>query len=586
MTPCRGGGTKRAAALTAAAPALLTAALLTALSPGVAEASAPPKATAKPSAAEAAAKAKEFADKAKAAADAAAKTLTDAEKAAKDAADTDALLAATANAATVKAKADEAAAKSKEAAEKLKDAEAAAKSGALEPAVVAALAAKDAADAAEAAATAAAEVLVPPPAAIDKGDMAWMLMSTALVMLMVPGLALFYAGMVRGKNVLGTMMHSMVALAIIGVEWVVIGYAMAFGPTHLPVYGSAGLVGWRSEFFLMSGVKPGDLSGAEFGGFAASIPVLVHMLFQGKFAIITPALISGAIAERVKFSSYCIFIALWGLLIYNPLAHWVWGNGILGMDGVRAMDFAGGTVVHLSAGVSALACILLLGKRRLDPKSNPPLPNSLILTVLGAGLLWFGWFGFNAGSALATIDQAGQAFATTQTAAAAAGLAWMVLEWVHRGKPTSLGLASGIVAGLVGITPAAGFVSVTGALIIGFAAAAVCYLFVTLKPVIGYDDTLDVVGVHGVGGLVGALLTGVLFTNVPSFCQIDGQDPSILTQLTRQIIAVGVAGAFAFAVTCVLVLALQNTIGFRLSEEEEERGLDITQHGESGYHLH
>jgi len=427
-----------------------------------------------------------------------------------------------------------------------------------------------------------------PAPTLDKGDTAWMLISTALVMLMVPGLALFYAGMVRSKNVLGTMMHSMAALAIIGVEWIVIGYAMAFGAKHFECMAGmglpGGLVGWESAFLWMKGIEPGDLSGEKWGNYAPSIPVFVHMMFQGKFAIITPALISGAIAERVKFSSYLVFILLWGLLIYNPLAHWVWGAGILGAEGVKALDFAGGTVVHLSAGVSAFACILLLGKRKGYPESTIH-PNSLVLTLTGAGLLWFGWFGFNGGSALAAIDQAGQAFATTQTAAAAAGMAWMLIEFLHRGKATTLGLASGIVAGLVGITPAAGFVNLGGALIIGFGVAAVCYLFVTLKPTFGYDDSLDVVGVHGVGGLFGALATGILFVNVPEFAKVDGALPTIPTQFGRQFTAAAVAGVFAFVVTCILVIAIEKTMGFRLPEEQEEVGMDLSQHGETGYHL-
>jgi Amt family ammonium transporter len=562
--------------------------------------------------------AKEAADKAKEAKETKAK----AEKAAAEEKDAEKKIAAFGKAATVAGKAEDADKAAKAAADSAKAAAELAKSGKLGEAAAAAAAALSSKDDATAAAKAAAETFEPPapaPATLNTGDTAWMLVSTALVMLMVPGLALFYCGMVRSKNVLGTMMHSMVALAIIGVEWVVIGYAMSFGPTKIGVmdkmdYSKSppevvktddgkpvkpGLVGFQSSFVALRGVPTAAVSdGTKFtkdgykdqdpGGYAATIPVWVHMMFQGMFAIITPALISGAIAERVRFIPYCIFILLWGLIIYNPLAHWVWGYGILGMDGVRALDFAGGTVVHLSAGVSALACILLLPKRK-DYPTEAIKPNSLVLTLLGAGLLWFGWFGFNGGSALMASDQAGQAFATTQTAAAAAGLGWVLIELLHRGKPTSLGLASGIVAGLVGITPAAGFVDLTGALIIGFGVAVVCYLAVQLKPLVGYDDSLDVVGVHGVGGAFGAIMTGILFVNAPDFAKVAGKDglvlPPVATQLVRQLIAVGIAAVYCFVVTAVLVLALQFTIGFKNTEEQEEEGLDISEHGESGYHI-
>jgi Amt family ammonium transporter len=557
---------------------LLSAILLTTTGVSVFAADAKPTVSADEAAKKAAASAGDAADAVKKAADAVKK----AEGLVKDSKTTDERMAAVEKLGGAAGKAKEAEDKAKVADEKAKAAEAAAKAGKLDDAITAALDAKTAAAEAAAAAKAAVEAVDPPAPTLNAGDTAWMLISSALVMLMVPGLALFYAGMVRSKNVLGTMMHSMAALAIIGVEWVVIGYAMSFGGTIMPGFmgfgEKAGVLGYEAKFLWLNGVAPAEVVG--------TIPIFVHMMFQGKFAIITPALISGAIAERVKFSTYLIFILLWGLLVYNPLAHWVWGAGFLGVEGVKALDFAGGTVVHLSAGVSALACILLLGKRRGYPEM-PANPNSLVLTLTGAGLLWFGWFGFNGGSALGAIDQAGQAFATTQTAAAAAGLVWMLMEWFHRGKATTLGLASGLVAGLVGITPAAGYVTLAGALFIGASVAAVCYLFVTLKPVFGYDDSLDVVGVHGVGGIWGALMTGVLFTQFgyPAAYMVDGKLPDIATQFMRQLTAVTVGVVWSFGVTVVLVIGLEKTIGFRLTEEQEEMGMDLTQHGEVGYHM-
>ena len=418
---------------------------------------------------------------------------------------------------------------------------------------------------------------------IDSGDTAWMLISTGLVLLMVPGLALFYGGMVRRKNILGTMMHSMVALAIIGIQWLLFGYAIAFGESH------DGWLGWSSDFVGLQNV----LSNKVFPG--THIPILVHCMYQGMFAIITPALISGAVAERIRFGPYCLFILLWATLVYDPLAHWVWAvdangqpAGWLGKLG--ALDFAGGTVVHVAAGLSGLAAILAL-RKRLGYPEHAIHPNSMVLTLLGAGLLWFGWFGFNGGSALGSNGQAGSALAASQIAAAAAALSWMIVEWVHKGKPTALGVASGIVAGLVAITPASGFVTPLGALAIGLVAGIVCYAAVALKPFFKYDDSLDAFGVHGVGGFLGALLTGVLASEVfwragsgstdPLGALKDGRMAQIWAQLTAALVAV----VYSFVVTYVVVKAIDWSWGFCLDNRSESEGLDRSEHGEVGFDL-
>ena len=408
--------------------------------------------------------------------------------------------------------------------------------------------------------------------AIDSGSTAWMLTSSALVLLMIPGLALFYGGMVRRKNILTTMMQSFVAMAVIGVQWVTIGYAIAFGTSHF------GLFGWSWDLVGLQGIGPDRMYADK------AIPELVFVMFQGKFAIITPALISGAVAERMRFSSYIWFILLWATFIYCPLAHWVWASdGWLFKLGV--LDFAGGTVVHIAAGISALVLALMLGRRR-DYPDGAILPNNLTLTLTGAGLLWFGWFGFNAGSAVAVEfpvagATAGLAFATTQTAAATAALAWMLLEWRHTGKPTSLGLASGIVAGLVAITPAAGHVRPLAAIVIGAVASVVCYWAVRLKHRSGLDDSLDAFGVHGVGGIWGALATGV-FCFVPVAGLMSGGG---FTQLGKQAIGVLVTIAFTAIGTFVIAKLLDMTLKLRVTEQQERDGLDISVHGERGYHL-
>lgn len=431
---------------------------------------------------------------------------------------------------------------------------------------------------------------------VDKGDSAWMLVSTALVMLMVPGLALFYGGMVRRKNILATMMQTMVCLAVVGVYWVAIGYSLAFGAPLIKI-GSGSILGFSSKLVFLQGVEPFEaLPGT-------SIPIYLHMLFQGMFAIITPALISGAIAERIRFKPYCIFLILWVTIVYCPLAHCVWamdwwgtapaGEYPIGLNPVGylgamgALDFAGGTVVHISAGFSSLAAILVLRKRIGYPE-HPIHPNSMVLTLTGAGLLWFGWFGFNGGSGLASGGIGTSAFAATQAAAAAAGLSWLLVEWAHRGKPTALGLASGIVAGLVAVTPASGFVYPWGGLAIGLIAGAVCYVSVNLKPIFGYDDSLDAFGVHGVGGFLGAVLTGV-------FCYpwkyldpvVDTGAAGVLagniSQLWIQLKAALVSAVLAFGVSLVLIKLTDALFGFMADEREEIDGLDRSEHGETGF---
>jgi len=418
---------------------------------------------------------------------------------------------------------------------------------------------------------------------LNTGDTAWMLVSAALVLFMIPGLALFYGGMVRQKNVLSTMMHSFVAMGIVGVQWTVIGYSLAFGTDT-----GYGLVGDFSKTMLngLISFKDGTPVYALFqnvGTEPGSIPEYVFAMFQGMFAMITVALISGAVAERIKFSAYCLFVLLWTTLVYDPLAHWVWmSDGWLFKMG--ALDFAGGTVVHLSSGISALVILYFLGKRHGFPTERMA-PHSLPLTLLGVGVLWFGWFGFNAGSAVVGVNcsdaaggLAGLALATTTVAPAAAGLTWMIAEWIHAGKPSALGFGSGVVAGLVVITPAAGFVQPGAAILMGIAGGLVCYLGIMVKAKLKYDDSLDAFGVHGIGGTVGAILTGV-FATVGATGLTSGNFKQFVTQL----IAVGAAGAYAVIVTLVIAFVLDKTIGLRVEKEDEIRGLDQTQHSESAY---
>jgi len=404
---------------------------------------------------------------------------------------------------------------------------------------------------------------------IDTGDTTWMLVSTALVMLMTPGLALFYGGMVRQKNVLGTIMQSFVALGVVTVQWVLIGYSLSFGPDIKGVIGSLQWAGLHGV-----GLDPNP-------DYAATIPHQAFMMFQMMFAIITPALISGAFAERFKFSTYLVFVLLWSTLVYAPLAHWVWGVGGW-LRSLGALDFAGGLVVHISSGVSALAAAIIIGKRKGHGHEHMP-PHNLTMTLLGATLLWFGWFGFNGGSALASGALATSAFLMTHIAAAAATLSWLVIEWKHRGKPTLLGAASGAVAGLVAITPASGFVGPLAALAIGVGAGAICYFGVNIKNFFGYDDSLDAVGVHGVGGTFGALATGLFASKAINAAGADGVffgNPSLFY---IQLLSVAVAIVYAFSITWVILKVLDRTMGLRVQQEEEVQGLDLSQHGESGY---
>lgn len=429
--------------------------------------------------------------------------------------------------------------------------------------------------------------VLPPPAPpapvpeikIDSGATAWMLASSALVLFMTPGLALFYAGMVRTKNVLGTLMHSMFCMAIITVQWVIVGYSISFGD---PTCG--GLLGSMKYLFLNN--VPCDKA---FPGYP--IPHLLHMAYQMMFAIITPALISGAFAERIRFGAFVVFTLLWSTLVYDPIAHWVWGGGLLSMAegswlrrtvGVGALDFAGGTVVHISSGISALVFCLMIGKRRGYPR-QAMLPNSLAMTVLGAGILWFGWFGFNGGSSLNSDPLAVSAFVVTHIAAASAALSWALVEWFHRGKASILGVATGLVAGLVCITPAAGFVKPMPALVMGLVVSPVCYFMVAvIKTKLGYDDSLDAFGVHGVGGTLGALMTGIFCSE--EICKLSGFETSAgVKQLKAQAVAVAVTIVYSAIVTVILVILVDKTIGIRLCEDDELSGLDLSQHGETGY---
>lgn len=408
---------------------------------------------------------------------------------------------------------------------------------------------------------------------VDTGITSWMLTSTTLVLLMIPGLAMFYGGLVRSKNVLGTIMHSFVSMGIITVLWVAVGYSMAFGDGVF-----FGLFGWKKDYFFLQGIDSTIM--------AEGIPEYVYSMFQGKFAIITPAIIAGAFAERVSFRAYCFFIAAWSLLVYNPLCHWVWGaDGFLYNLGPKgAIDFAGGTVVHISAGVSGLVAALYLGSRRGYPYQVIR-PNNLVITMLGVGLLWVGWFGFNAGSSVASGLSTAQALTVTQVAAAAGALAWIIIENFHQGKSTSLGFASGILAGLVAITPAAGVVQPVGAMVLGASASFICYMAIQLKNRLGYDDSLDAFGIHGVGGITGAIL--LTFFIRPSWWEeakvAAGSDWGVLNQLGIQVLAVVIAAVYAAVMTLIIILVLNKFIKFRSSENDEMGGLDRSYHGERGY---
>ena len=405
--------------------------------------------------------------------------------------------------------------------------------------------------------------------AIDTGSTAWMLVSAAMVLFMTPGLALFYAGMVRSKNVLSSTMHSLFAMGLVSVIWAVIGYTLAFGPDQ------GGLIGGL-KFLGLDGVL-----GSVTGTGTSAIPTSVFAMYQGMFAIITVGLISGAVAERMKFKAYVIFAALWALLVYSPLAHWVWGGGWLAQLG--ALDFAGGTVVHIASAAAALAAAIVLGKRK-GYGTEEMRPHNIPMSVLGAGILWFGWFGFNAGSALGSGQLAASAFMATNLSAAAGMLTWGLAEVLTGHKPTVLGAASGAVAGLVGITPAAGFVGPMPALAIGAITGVACYFGLRLKSHFGFDDALDVVGVHGVGGTTGAILTGVFASLAVNSAGANGLlFGGGLALLGKQLVGVGATIAFSFTVSFIILKLLDSTMGIRVDAETEAGGLDVAEHAETGY---
>ena len=416
---------------------------------------------------------------------------------------------------------------------------------------------------------------------IDTGDTAWMLISSALVLLMTPGLAFFYGGLVRSRNVLNTMMMSLVMMGLIGVTWTLWGYSLAFDvhdvSTSQPFgKGIEGFIGGIDWMFL-NGVAADKVDPI---GYAPTIPHQVFMVYQMMFAIITPALISGAIVERVTFKTYFWFVLLWSTFIYSPLAHWVWGRGWLGAIG--ALDFAGGTVVHISSGVSAVVAAWVIGPRK-DFQNNPHTPHNVPYVLLGIGLLWFGWFGFNGGSALASGSLATVAFVTTMIATAAGGLTWTILEWVLRGKPTAVGIASGFLAGLVGITPAAGYVLPIGALLIGSITSVCCFFAVSLRVKLGFDDSLDTFPIHGVGGTVGAILTGVFATKAVNDAGNNGLFAGNPGQVVTQFIGVAATYVFAAVGTFVILKLLAQFMELRVAPSAEDQGLDIGQHGEEAY---
>lgn len=398
---------------------------------------------------------------------------------------------------------------------------------------------------------------------IDTGDTAWVIVSTALVMLMTPALALFYGGMVRSKNILATIMQSLVSLALISILWVVYGYSLSFGPD---VHHFIGNLDW--VMLKHVGMEP-------YAFYSGTIPHQLFMLFQMMFAVITPALITGAFAERFKFKTYLVFLTLWLTLVYCPIAHWVWGQGGW-IKQLGGLDFAGGMVVHIASGISALVATLVIGKR-IGWKKDPIHPHNLTLTILGASLLWFGWFGFNAGSALGANALAVKAFLTTQLAAAAAALGWIIVEWKVSGRPTVLGIASGAVAGLVSITPAAGFVEPVWAIIIGFVGGVVCFFAVQSKFKLNIDDSLDAVGIHGVGGIWGSVATGIFAAT--------GVVAGHWGLLKIQLMSTAGTIVYSLVMTSVIIIVLDKVMGLRVTKDDEVLGLDISQHGERGYNL-
>lgn len=398
---------------------------------------------------------------------------------------------------------------------------------------------------------------------IDTGDTAWLLISTALVMLMTPALALFYGGMVRSKNILATIMQSFISLGVISILWFLYGYSLSFGPDIHHIIGNL-------DWFALKNV-----STEPYAIYSATIPHQLFMLFQMMFAVITPALITGAFAERFKFKTYLVFLILWFTFVYCPIAHWVWGQGGW-IKNLGGLDFAGGMVVHIASGMSALVATLMIGKR-IGWKKDPLHPHNLSLTILGASLLWFGWFGFNAGSALGANSLSVKAFLTTHLAAAAAALGWIIVEWKRHGKPTALGIASGAVAGLVSITPAAGFVSPAWAIIIGFVGGVICYFAVQSKFRLNIDDSLDAVGIHGVGGIWGSVATGIFAST--------GLIAGNVILFKAQLISTFSVIAYSLFMTFIIILILDKTMGLRVTKDQEVLGLDISQHGERGYNL-
>jgi len=403
---------------------------------------------------------------------------------------------------------------------------------------------------------------------MSAADTGFVLVCSALVLLMTPGLAIFYGGLTRSKNVLSTMMHSFFLMGLATVIWVVYGYSISFGTDV------GGFIGGLNHF-LGRGVGPEVKEGL-------TIPHTVYMIFQGMFVIITPALIAGAFAERMKFSSYVVFMVLWITFVYGPICHWVWGGGWLQQRGI--LDFAGGLVVHLNCGVAALVCALVVGKRK-GYGTRPFIPHNLTLTLLGVGLLWFGWFGFNAGSQLAADGVAANAFLVTHVAAAVGALSWVFAEWALKRKPTTLGLASGAIAGLGSITPASGFVGLGSAMIIGLVAGIICYLAVLAKDGLGYDDSLDVVGIHGVGGVWGTIATGLFASKLINQAGNDGLFFGNPSQLGTQVLGVLATIVFCAVVTAIILYVVKATMGLRVSDEEEDAGVDTAAHGEVGYNF-
>jgi Amt family ammonium transporter len=404
--------------------------------------------------------------------------------------------------------------------------------------------------------------------ALNTGDTAFLLISAALVMLMTPALGLFYGGMVRQKNVLGTIMQSFFILGLVSLIWAAVGYSLAFGPGGNGFLGGMAWAGLRG------------VGQAPNRDYAATVPHLAFMVFQLMFAVITPALITGAFAERMKFSSFLAFVVCWSLLVYSPICHWVWGVGGW-IRQLGALDFAGGTVVHISSGAAALAAAIAVGKRRSGAGTMSP--HNVPMTILGAAMLWFGWFGFNAGSALTSAGLAASAFVATHLAAAAATVSWVLVEWVHRRQPTTLGAATGCVTGLVAITPAAGYVGPMAAIAIGLAAGVICYGAVLAKRRFRYDDALDVVGVHGAGGITGAIGTGLLASAAVNASGANGLFFGSAHLLGVQLIAIAATGGYSFVVSLVLLKVIDWTLGLRVTQEHEEVGLDVSQHSESGY---